>query len=262
MRELGCRRDVRQVQDGSLPGAKSESCRGQPCLSNTPLPTFSHHYVTVQYHIFMGKATGIRPQGRPQNEQVNRRLLAAAFELVAEVGQEAMSIAEVARRAGTTTPAVYRRYRDKEALLTAVVDRELAAIESEPADTGSLRGDLIETVRATVAALTPARARVLAGLVLAADAHRAPARRLSDALRQTTEDAFARVVEKGMLRGEIHSARAPELLARIPGAIVMNMALLRDDPLSEDQITGLVDQIMLPALTSTANGHTETKDNT
>ncbi|WP_454931444.1 TetR/AcrR family transcriptional regulator [Actinomyces israelii] len=205
------------------------------------------------YRNFMGGTTGPRLRGRPQSEQVNRRLLAAAFELVAEVGQEAMSISEVARRAGTTMPAVYRRYRDKEALLTAVVDREMKAIESEPADTGSLRGDLIESVRSIVAALTPTHARVLAGLVLADDAHRAPSQRLSDALRRTTDDTFARVIDRGVLRGELRSTRAPELLTRVPGAIVMNMALLGDGPLSEDQIIGLVDQIMLPALTGTAN---------
>ena len=58
---------------------------------------------------------------------------------------------------------------------------------------------------------------------------------------------------RGVLRGELRSTRAPELLTRVPGAIVMNMALLGDGPLSEDQIIGLVDQIMLPALTGTAN---------
>lgn len=205
------------------------------------------------YRNFVDGTTGPRLRGRPQSEQVNRRLLAAAFELVAEVGQEAMSIAEVARRAGTTTPAVYRRYHDKEALLTAVVDREMKAIESEPADTGSLRGDLVESVRSIVAALTPTRARFLAGLVLAGGAHQAPVQRLSDALQRIATGAFARVIDRAVLRGELHSACTPELLARVPGAIVMNMALLGDGPISEGQIIGLVDQIMLPALMSTAD---------
>ncbi|MFJ4187861.1 TetR/AcrR family transcriptional regulator [Kitasatospora sp. NPDC089509] len=53
-------------------------------------------------------------------------LVAAAFEVVDEQGQEKVSVREVARRAGVSAGAPFRHFADRQALLTAVADRVLA----------------------------------------------------------------------------------------------------------------------------------------
>ncbi len=55
-------------------------------------------------------------------------LMKATMRLMAEVGEEAVSISEVARRAGVTRPGAYYHFKKKEDLITAVeamLDREL-----------------------------------------------------------------------------------------------------------------------------------------
>jgi AcrR family transcriptional regulator len=47
-------------------------------------------------------------------------LIRAALRAIAEDGPEAFTLRDVARRAGVSAPAVYRHFRDKDALLAAV----------------------------------------------------------------------------------------------------------------------------------------------
>lgn len=55
-----------------------------------------------------------------------RRLLTAAAEVFAERGYDKAGVAEIARRAGLTTGAIYSRYRGKADLLVAALDAEMA----------------------------------------------------------------------------------------------------------------------------------------
>ncbi|MFJ4092941.1 TetR/AcrR family transcriptional regulator [Kitasatospora sp. NPDC089913] len=57
-------------------------------------------------------------------------LVAVAFELLDEAGQESVTMREVARRAGVSAGAPFRHFADRRALLTAVADRVLADFES------------------------------------------------------------------------------------------------------------------------------------
>ena len=60
--------------------------------------------------------------GRDRSQEVTGRLLDAAVDVFAESGFEAARVAEIARRAGLTTGAIYARWRGKRALLTHAVD--------------------------------------------------------------------------------------------------------------------------------------------
>lgn len=70
-------------------------------------------------------------------------LVAAALKEIAKTGPEGFSLREVARRAGVSAPAVYRHFKDKDALLAAVAVEcseriqaaMAAALENAPADT-------------------------------------------------------------------------------------------------------------------------------
>lgn len=59
--------------------------------------------------------------GRPRDEGIDARVLAATREQLAEVGYDGLHVATVAAAAGTTRQAVYRRWEDKADLATAAV---------------------------------------------------------------------------------------------------------------------------------------------
>ena len=58
-------------------------------------------------------------------DELNEKLLHAAAEVFAENGYEKAGVAEIARRAGVTTAAIYSRYSGKAELLVEAVDRHL-----------------------------------------------------------------------------------------------------------------------------------------
>mgnify|MGYP001174559797 CR=1 FL=1 len=58
-------------------------------------------------------------------DKLNEKLLHAAAEVFAENGYEKAGVAEIARRAGVTTGAIYSRYSGKAELLVEAVDRHL-----------------------------------------------------------------------------------------------------------------------------------------
>ncbi|WP_225782309.1 TetR/AcrR family transcriptional regulator [Xenophilus sp. Marseille-Q4582] len=80
-----------------------------------------------------------RPGGR--SARVQEAVHRATRELLAEHGREALTVPLIAARAGVTPSTVYRRWGDLDDLL-ADVSVERLRPDGEPADTGSLRGDL------------------------------------------------------------------------------------------------------------------------
>jgi AcrR family transcriptional regulator len=67
----------------------------------------------------------IRPPRQARSQQTLDRILDAAETLVAAKGFEDTSVAEVARRAGSSVGAFYSRFRDKDRLLYALYERYL-----------------------------------------------------------------------------------------------------------------------------------------
>ncbi len=57
---------------------------------------------------------------RHPDPELEQRILAAASRLWARGGEKALTMRAVAKAAGTTTPTVYERYRDREDILRAL----------------------------------------------------------------------------------------------------------------------------------------------
>ncbi|MEU8899154.1 TetR/AcrR family transcriptional regulator [Nocardia sp. NPDC048505] len=111
--------------------------------------------------------------GRPRDAQIDRAVLTATRELLAEVGYQETSIAAVARRAHVGTAPIYRRWSGKEALI------EEAVFGSEevwlPAETADLHADLTEWARLFVRRIAePSTRAAIPGLISAY--HAAPER--------------------------------------------------------------------------------------
>lgn len=78
---------------------------------------------------------------------VTQAITEAVLDELAEVGYGRLSMEAVAKRAGVGKSALYRRWRSKHEMISAVVSEFSVSRAPEP-DTGTLRGDLRESVQA------------------------------------------------------------------------------------------------------------------
>lgn len=85
--------------------------------------------------------TSERAPGRPRVPDVDRRILDAAFRLMAKHGYARMSMDAVAADAGVTKPTIYRRWPSKLDLAMASLVAYCDA--SRPEVTGDTRSDLV-----------------------------------------------------------------------------------------------------------------------
>src|SRR5690348_11593173 len=92
---------------------------------------------------------GAAARGRPRSQEADRAILTATVELLAERGLAAMSIEEVAARAGVGKTTIYRRWPSKGLLALDAFVVSFRAEQPLPG-TGSLRGDLLAALHAWV----------------------------------------------------------------------------------------------------------------
>ncbi|GAD33172.1 putative transcriptional regulator [Microbacterium sp. TS-1] len=83
--------------------------------------------------------------GRPTDEDLTRRILVTAADLLGAHGYQQLSVERVAKAVGCGKTAIYRRYSDKGALVAAVL-RSQVAVGAMP-DHDDVRADLLEHAR-------------------------------------------------------------------------------------------------------------------
>jgi AcrR family transcriptional regulator len=154
--------------------------------------------------------------GRPRDKRIDSSVLRSTVELLAETGYAELSVEAIARRAGTSKPAIYRRWPSKAHLVHEAVF-PIGDATVLP-DTGSLAGDVREMVSRTADVLTtPAARAALPGLVgeLAADLtlHSALLERFGDILSHGLADRLADAVERGEARPDVTAAEVVEVVA-------------------------------------------------
>jgi len=98
-------------------------------------------------------AAGTRP-GRPRSRSADQAILDAAVELLCERGFEKTTIEAVAERSGISRPTIYRRHRNREALVEAAVRRAFMEGVPAPRSGGSPRADVLAHLMNTVHMLT------------------------------------------------------------------------------------------------------------
>jgi AcrR family transcriptional regulator len=102
--------------------------------------------------------------GRPRDAAIDEAVLEATLRQLARDGMTALSLASVAAEAGTTRPAIYRRWKDKTALVVDAV-AHLARV-APPPTTGEPFTDLVAELEHFRHCITEAAALPLAGLMM------------------------------------------------------------------------------------------------
>ncbi|MBX7430535.1 TetR/AcrR family transcriptional regulator [Mycobacterium sp. Y57] len=156
--------------------------------------------------------------GRPRNPGIDDAVLRATVDLIAESSYADLSVDAIAARAGTSKPAIYRRWRGKAHLVHEAVF-PIGATTAIP-DTGSLPGDVREMLRRTLAVLsTPAALAALPGLVgeMASDPtlHAALLERFGDILVGALSDHIEVARRRGEVRQDVTASELAEAIAGI-----------------------------------------------
>jgi len=158
---------------------------------------------------------GRRGPGRPRDERVDRAILAEALALLAEVGPTALSVEEVASRAGVGKTTIYRRFATKDDLLVAA----LASL-NESLPTLGVEGPVREVLVAMVTAWWEQQSDSQSGQLfprVLAHAKSNPQMFCSfyDQVIEPRRDVYRAVIRRGIERGELRADTDVELMTTL-----------------------------------------------
>jgi AcrR family transcriptional regulator len=183
-------------------------------------------------------------RGRPRSAEADRAILAATADLLASRGLAAMSIEEIAARAGVGKATIYRRWPSK-GLLALDAFVTLFAEQQPLPDTGTLRDDLIAALTLWVRAvtLTPA-GRMLTGLI--AEAQHDPSLRAAwrERVLEPLRSRHRIMLDRAIARGEIPATVDREVVLDLFFGAAQHRLLLGHLPLTDDFIREVVDMIL------------------
>jgi AcrR family transcriptional regulator len=157
-----------------------------------------------------------RPAPRPGSHSAAREqaILAAAAELVVEVGYERVTVDAIAARAHASKSTMYRKWPGKAELVADALRRQAEGRATELPDTGGVRGDLLLTVRSIAQRFTSGEAGPsLLSLVEATRADQV----LRDIIRSQIDERSghdgALICARAMSRGEnVDADRGPAVI--------------------------------------------------
>ena len=168
-------------------------------------------------------------RGRPRDPAVDAIILEATLGLLAEVGYDGLSVAEIARRGEVTKPLIYRRWAKKSQL---VVEAMMTRMPHEPTpDSGDTARDLVEFGNRLAATFSSSPAgRALPGLVaaMATDAEFASSYRAL--IIEPTRSLWRCAVERGIARGDLIAETDVEFVLDVLVGPLYVRLLITGDP--------------------------------
>jgi AcrR family transcriptional regulator len=182
-----------------------------------------------------------RKPGRPRSEQARQAILAAALALAAEQGPAGLNMEAIAKRAGVSKETLYRWWHSKtEVMLDAMAEHGQQTIPLP--DTGTLRGDLREFLRATVNSADPATVRLLYSIAAAAAADQGAAEQIRDRFLLARRAHLGQLLQRGVDRGELDRRRAALALDLIYGSMWYRL-IFRTGPLDYQWADAVAEEI-------------------
>jgi AcrR family transcriptional regulator len=180
--------------------------------------------------------------GRPRNPAIDAAVLGATLDVLDEQGYSGLSIEEVARRAGTTKPAIYRRWATRQRLALAALGRRL----SEPAapDTGCTLCDLDECLKVFVAAFKRMPPGVIGPLFADCAGEPELRRTFMTSLFDPPRAAVKRTLDRSHERGDLRADVDLELVLDAIGSLVHYRVLFGHAPMTNAEIERAVEVLL------------------
>jgi uncharacterized protein len=188
------------------------------------------------------RTVGLRPRGRA--ERVVHLVLRTVANELTRVGYALLRVEDIAARSGVNKTTIYRRWPTKPELVAAAL-AEVAA-KAAPTDTGTLRGDLRESLLEVLAQGDQPLGRGLMRL-LQSDRTVPEVDALAHRLRDEQHQRRVALVERGIARGELRADIDPHLVVDLVTAPVLRRVFTFGDAVDEDYIDRVLDVVLAGA---------------
>ncbi|NUP50179.1 MAG: TetR/AcrR family transcriptional regulator [Catenulispora sp.] len=185
------------------------------------------------------------PKLDPEREQA---ILGATLELLAEVGYEALRLDAVAARAKASKATLYRHWPGKADLVVAAIkcfkDVDLTQID----DTGSLRGDLIATLKGVRELMSGPTGQIMSGLLVAVQKDAELAEAVRTSMLEDKDDVTQRMLERAVARNEVPADTDATLFTEVAPAMMFMRIFVYGDTVDDAYLDHLTDDILIPLM--------------
>jgi len=180
--------------------------------------------------------------GRPRDTQIDAAVLEATLAMLDESGYGQLTLEGVARRAGTSKPAVYRRWRGRQRLVLAALGERLG--EARAPDTGCTLCDLDECLKLFVAAFRRMRPDVIGPLFADCAGDRDLRAAFMTTLFDPPRAAVKETLDRAHGRGDLREDVDLNLILDLLGSLVHYRALFGHARTTDAEIERAVEALL------------------
>ena len=186
---------------------------------------------------------------RRTGEELVSAVHEAALAEIAENGLRGASMDGIARRAGTGKATLYRRWPNVRDLgLDVFLTTMAQAVPSSYPDTGSIREDLLGSLRTFAQLLRGPMQLVLRELISESAHDPTLVSEFRTRMGEPMQFELVAVLQRAMARGEIPTAPIDPLIFELPDAMVLHRLLIFGEVIDDQTSIHLVDNVLLPLL--------------
>lgn len=180
--------------------------------------------------------------GRPRNPHISESAVAAVLEILSEQGYSEVTFEAVARRAGTSRPAIYRRWPNRPALVLSALAAVLAVPEQP--DSGCTLCDIEESFQVFLEAYRRIRPEALSALYADCAADPELRQRYVTTIVEPARAAVGGTLQRAKTRGDLRQDADDELLLDLVGALVHYRAMFRPEHISDREAERAVEILL------------------
>lgn len=182
-----------------------------------------------------------RRRGKHLEEAIHQ----AAWEELAAVGFQRLTMEGVAARANTSKPVLYRRYANKAELVLGAMQSRIPTPEEDIPNTGELRRDMLEV-------LTNMNRNVMR---LGTETIRSLMIEFGDRPlfslffpNGRTHHTMRTILSRAEARGELHTDRITVRMMSMPVDLMRHEIIMSNEPVSPETVREIIDELFLPLL--------------
>jgi AcrR family transcriptional regulator len=191
------------------------------------------------------RASGKKKTELARGEPVVEAVLSATIEELASNGYRALSIEQVAHRAGVARTTVYRRWPTKSELVRAAIEAMPGAEQTAPEGL-DLRSKLIVFGERTARFLATPHGRAVMRL-FTIDEGEEELRATMEAIRRPRDAVLRSVLQAARAAGEVHPDTDIEMIGELLPAGLLARAVVLAEPIDQRFIERLVDFLLASA---------------
>ncbi|NQX48678.1 TetR/AcrR family transcriptional regulator [Paenibacillus tritici] len=187
--------------------------------------------------------------GRRRGEVLEQAILLAAWEELGEAGYARLTMEGIAIRAKTNKTALYRRWPNKAKIVIAAIKHHMPKPDVTVPDSGDLRTDLLQFFQGIFKPFQSIGAETIHGLMvehLGNDLIAKLPQIMHPEAGSKLHPVMKTILENAQRRGEVRLDKIADRVISLPADLLRYELLTTHEPVSEETITGIIDDIFLP----------------